>query len=316
MGILKGTKHLYSIMSSDILADNIKMRLEYGFLEIGGYTCASFNNSSTSGLTNLKGAYDNRHTGSGLSVFEGLGSWVWETGAVVPSGDPSLFRPSGVSVGATFYPTASTSGTYAHYIDYLNGRVVFDNPIPANSSVKCEYCFRDVNFYLDDDIPWRRILTNYIEQYEHTPNLQPSGLSQILKQNRIMLPCVVIEAKNRGSRGLQLGGGEIDTNVVVYHIFSDSPSLTKNITDKISEQGSTGFRLFNSNSRPAIYNYDGSLSDDAEEYKNLINPASGELFWTRAAIVKSTARHHTTISDIYVSEVAHTIEVERYLSTY
>lgn len=318
MGILKINRVFYDYSASDILADNLKTWLEYGLLETGAYTTAKFNMPSTSGLTNLKRVFDERYdgiNGSGSHVFEGMGpSWVWENITNVPSGYPGLFRPSGVYVNNVFFNVAE-SGYYSFKVDYLNGRILFNNPVPQGSSVKCEYCFRDVAIYLEDEVPWRETIQNYLNKYENAENLQPSGLCQILKDNRLWLPCIIIDAKTRDSVGIQLGGGELDTNLVVYHIFSENPSVTRGMSDIIQDQKSQTLNLFDSNKRPQTFEYDGTLSSESTTYPNLINRGSG-YFWTFGAIVSSKSRRIFNISDMFAAEVAHGIEVERYLSTY
>lgn len=80
--------------------------------------------------------------------------WVWESGAYY-SGTNGIISPisiSGVYVNNNFIlPSHPTSG---FYLDYRNGRAVFNNPIPSNSFVAMNYSYRWVQVYVADNAPW------------------------------------------------------------------------------------------------------------------------------------------------------------------
>jgi len=63
-------------------------------------------------------------------------NWVHEDG--IPSPGSGIAPPtvaSGVTVGGTFFPTATTVGAFAHSIDFPNGRVIFQTPLGKPSCV-------------------------------------------------------------------------------------------------------------------------------------------------------------------------------------
>ena len=318
MAVLKGNKNFYDYEVSDALANNLQRWLEYGLLEMGAYTVVSFN-TATSGLATLQRSHDERYGGAGR-VYEGMGpGWVWENDVNPIS--VGLDRPivaSGVHVNNTFYSTAATSGTYAHKIDFRNGRVIFDSPLPASAQVKCEYTFRDVAVYHVDGPEWKTIVQGsqtYQEQYENLSQHSPSGMAQILKQNRVWLPAVVVDVGDRTMVPLQLGGGEIASFTVDYHVFSDKPFTNRRLSDLLNNQYDQVLDLFDLNNLQFPYKHDGTLASGAVTYPVLGN-RNGPYFWTYARIadVDGGPRHSAT--DLYRSELTHTIEVDRYLITY
>jgi hypothetical protein len=313
MATLKGSRSFYDFEVSDALEYNVKSWLNYGLLEMGAYTNVQFS-LPTSGYSNLKRVKDNRYSDG--KVYEGLGAgWVWENDVspIVPLNVPIV--ASGVHVNGVFYPTSTTSGTYQHKIDYLNGRVVFTNSIASTASVKCEYSFRDVGVYSSDGPEWRTMVQNYEEKFADLETSSPSGMAQTLKQNRIWLPAVFVEIGDRTNVGLQLGGGEINNFEVEYHVFSDKAATNRKLADVLNNQYKTTITLIDINDLAFPYNYDGTVASGAVSYKVLADRDSPQ-FWTFAFIDETSGGPRDSTTDVFRSEISHTVSVDRYLSTY
>jgi hypothetical protein len=314
MGVLKGNKTFYEYEASDIVGENIKRWLEYGLLELGAYTVVSFDNP-TSGYTNLKRVKDESFGGTGR-VYEGLGpSWVWESGVSIPSGYPSIFRASGVRINSTFFPTETTTGTFAHKIDFRNGRVIFDAAIPAGSSVKCEYVMRDVDVFLHDEPKWKTIVNEYLSRFSSLDTLSPSGMAAVLKTRRIWLPTVVVEPFSSSKAPLQLGGGEIQSFDIEFHIFADRPFDNKRIIDTLTNQFETVLDLYDINEAPPQYNNNGTVHSGALPYPTL-GDRNGQYFWTFGFIETVNGDAIESSTDVYRGEVTYNVRVDRHLSTY
>lgn len=313
MSVLRGTKNFYDFDITDTLSDNIVRWLEYGLTEMGAYTLVKFD-LPTSGYTNLKKVYDDRHGGSG-KVYEGLGpSWIWEEDiSPIGSGMVAPFRASGVYVDNTFYPTASTSGAYAHTIDFRNGRVVFDSA--QSGAVQCEYAFRDVSVHVAEDDSYKRIVSEYDDKFGNLATQSPSGMAQNLKDNRVWLPAVFVRVMDADHTGLQLGGGQIAKTRVMYHVFSDMAFSNNRIVDTINNQVHKTLHIYNQNTAPQTYNYDGSVRNDAITYKNL-SLRSSPYFWTYARIQSSRGGVKEPDLDLHRGEIIQQIDVERYIGTY
>lgn len=318
MSVFRSTKSFYQYDASDILAHNLKERLKYGLLEMGAYTVVKFS-TEASGYTNLKRVRDERfsyHPSSGSS-YEGIGEhWAWETDVTsIASGISSIYVPSGIFINNTFMLTATTSGTFSHKIDFRNGRVIFDNPIPSASAVKCEYTFNDVAVYLNDDPQWKSIVDEYVTRFANIDSLSPSGMAMKLKEDRVWLPCVVVDVHSSDHTGLQLGGGELTTYRVSYHIFSDYPFIAKKLSDLLNGEENKVFNLYDVNTAAFPYNFDGSLNSGRDTYKNL-SADGNDNFWTFAHIKKSRGGVVGSITDLYRAEIINDIDVPRYISTY
>lgn len=310
---LKGTKNFYDYDITPIVAYNVREWLNYGLLEKGAFTVVKFN-LPTSGYCNLQRVQDERFGGSGR-VFEGLGpSWVWENDVSVPSGMIQPFQVSGVYINTNFVPISS-SGQFAHIIDYQNGRVIFNSTLPANTLVQAEYTFRDISIFLSDSYEWKTLQDEYWNRYDEIGMLSPSGIAQVLKDRRIWFPGIGIKVINRESRGLQLGGGEITSCDVEYHIFSDKSFSASRLADIINNQRETTLSLFDLNSAPVPLSYDGSLASGALSYK-VLSDRNTPYFWTYGYIVESENRTEGLDGDTYRIETLQTMEISRYLSTY
>ena len=315
MPIFRRTKNYYTYGSLDQLESNIVSRLDHGLVEMGAYTPIEFN-SSSSGYVNLEPSFQKSLGGEGR-VFETFGpSLVWQEGASVPSGLTSPFRPSGVWVDDVFYSTSGSNGSYSHRFDYRNGRVIFDSSIGISSKVQAEYCLNDVAVYTTDSKQWKTVVGDYSDRFVNIGNQQPSGLSSLLKENRVWLPCVFVEVgSSDSSRGLQLGGGQIDEVDLTYHIFADRPFDRKNLVNILHEDQFKKLSLYDINSAPFPLGYDGSFNPNAIEYPTLASP-DGQYFWSHAYVSTSSADSFDDSPEIYRGEVRQTVEIMRYIGTY
>jgi hypothetical protein len=311
MAVLKGNKGFYDFEVSDFLAANLKRWLDYGLLEMGAYTNVAFS-LPTSGYTNLKRTTDDRYSGT---VYEALGpNIVWEPD-VNPIGRPDKpIVASGVYVNNTFI-APSASGSYPYYIDYKLGRVIFASGLPTSASVKMEYSFSDVSTYLVDEKQWKVITEGFTKGYDELEELAPSGIAQYLKQNRVWLPAVIIDVGDRSNEPLQLGGGEINSFVVDYHICSDRAFTNRRLCDLLNNQYQTTINLFNLNDMQWPYNYNGTIASGALTYPVLANQDSA-YFWDKAFISAVVGGPRPESTDVYRGEITHTVDVDRHMITY
>lgn len=316
MSVLKGTKNFYEADVSDYVSYNLKSWLEYGLLEIGAFTRVEFSNPGTSGLCTLQSSHDDRYLDGQVYEAEGPG-WVWENDVVpINSGVLPPFQASGVYINNAFYPTVSTTGTYAHSLDFQNGKVVFNSPVNLPiGAVQAQYTFRDVAIYLSDSPHWKTIVDQYTKVYPTIAASSPSGMSELLKENRVWLPSVVIDIENRDTTGLQLGGGDYNTFDVAYHIFSDLPFSARRLMDLLCNQFEVSINLFNVENLKFPYSYDGTLVSGALTYPVLANRGNGN-FWTFARVKGSDGSVTNSNTNVYRAQCNHSIEVERNLNTF
>lgn len=311
MPVLQGSTLIYDYDLTDIVNYNIKQWLDYGLMEMGGYTTVKFN-SPSSGFTILQSVRDNSY--QDRQVYEAFGpSFAWETDVNAPSGYLPIFQVSGVYINNIFQPTSGI-GVFQHNIDYKHGRVIFALPVPSGTTVKCEYTFKNIDVFTCDSFKWKTIVDQYEQRYNSEQTLSPSGMASILKANRVWLPCIAIESTLMNKKGLQLGGGDIDNCEIDFHIFADNPFIVNRICNALNNQFEKQFPLFNINTMPPVYNFNGSIASGALTYP-VLAAQNSPYFWTHLQITSANGGPKGTFSDLYRGEVTLRAEVLRYLST-
>lgn len=247
---LKSVSNISDILLSKSLELNLSAHFQWGLLGIGGF----FNiNVPTSGAyggdqSRLRLVTEDSNYTSGR-VWEGFRSdWVWETGVEYP------YQPihvSGVWVNSVFYPTVSTTGAYAHHVEYPAGRVVFNSAIATNSTVQASYSFRYVHFTHGSVPWWRQVQTRSLRNDDAHFLTQGSGAWSLLSQNRIQLPAVIVDAApncRTSAVGYELGSMvAIRSQDVMFHILAEEPDTAKNLHDLIISQNEKSIFLFDVN---------------------------------------------------------------------
>src|SRR5690606_24942466 len=114
--------------------------------------------------------------------------WIWEDNAEYEDKNSITHSPievSGVYINGNF----SSSG---FYIDYPNGRVVFDDV--QTGPVQAEYSYRVVQTLISSREPWFKELQAGSFRVDDTGfSVVGSGGWNTLAQSRVQLPAVVIE---------------------------------------------------------------------------------------------------------------------------
>ncbi len=216
-------------------------------------------------------------------VWEGFRKqWIWQSGV---NADVQPISISGVKVNGTFYPS-STSGTYAHKIDYPNGRIIFANAISTSATVLVEHSFSHYQFYTADSPWWQNIQKNSYRIDDATFHLNASGIWSVPPEQRVQLPCVVIEATpNVRKRPFEIGSHHHWHNQEIRaHIITETRQDMKWIVDVLGGQYGTVINLFSKASMVASGVYpinmvDGSLSSNVGNYPDFVAnyPAHREL---------------------------------------
>ncbi len=173
-------------------------------------------------------------------------NWVYESGL---ESTRQPIQVSGIYVDGGFHSVAST-GQYAHHIDYFNGRVVFDTPIPVNSVVQANYSYKRIGLY-DESFPWFNSVV--FDEYGTEPSTQilPSGVSNLLKNHGIQLPLILVE----GVASQRLVPRELgNVSQWVYqdflmHVIAENSQDRNNIVDILVRQKDKSFYLFDCNRR-------------------------------------------------------------------
>lgn len=239
-----------SNVGDSLLMDQVEANLtdffQWGFLSVGGFFNVTIPTSGYYGGNQhqLRLCEDTYYSQG--QVWEGFRKdWVWETG-VANARQP--IRVSGVYVNGAFHSIAST-GNYAHSIDYPRGRVVFNQAIPANSTVTCEYSYRLFQVTTADTPWWQQLQSNSFRVDDSQFMQFGSGAWSVLSDNRIQLPAVIIEAvPDFSAYGKQLGDYSqwVTQDVNVHVLTEDRPNM-KFLASAIEAQKDKVLLLFDKN---------------------------------------------------------------------
>lgn len=274
---LVGVENTQDSKLSNILLDNFLLFYDWGLLYKGGYNNVYIPQSGMYGGTKhvLKPANDPNYAAN--QVWQGFRrNWVWETGVDRTTQPVQI---SGIYRGSTFLPFTynASSGFYVgsgYRIDYPNGRVIFNSPIPATSVVQLNFSYKWASVQKAEGIPFFRQIeqaNNKLDQF-----FTSSGDWIQLGQNRVSMPAIFIEnIKKRTYEPYQLGGGQYANTDMLMYVVTDKLSTNTDILDMISYQNDRVIQLFNTNtvskSGDLAINYNGDLVSKNNSYPTLIN---------------------------------------------
>ncbi len=288
---------------TDQLQYNLKWFLDWGLLNRGAYSIYEYDSASwyDSDESQLHVVPDERYEQG--RVWEGAGrEWVWESGVSLGSGAVDPFRVSGVYIDGDFYPKTQT-GINRHHIDYLNGRIIFDEPKNAGDDIRAEYTRRSVHVGFADEPDFRLMMLNAVEEF--LMDSSPSGTPA--REHQIWLPSVFIELTSGKQRGLQLGGGQIKTRYVTFHIFADNPSDRNLLMDWIDYQSRTTFWMADLNNITFPFDQYGDIVDGVTNWVNM----ASSYPWKRLRVIDSeSAKINSLNAQLFRARVTWEIEVE------
>lgn len=287
---LKGITEIGNYTYSEQLEKNLVEYLNWGLLNIGSFWNVEIGQSGHYGgdLSRLRPVQDPRYANG--KIWEGSRqNWIWESGLDYGT-QPNVV--SGIYVDSVFYPTATTTGTYAHRIHYPFGQVIFNNPISTGSIVQCKHSFKYIGVY-DSDANWFREIMYNSFRVDNPSFLTGSGMWSVLAQNRVQLPAIVVKiTSDRTFKGAELGGAMNMHLGTEFHIFAETPSDEKKLTDILCGLTEKSIHAINfnyirtNNLYPLLPN--GSLASGAKTYSNLID--SGDARWQDIIFDKFTGQ--------------------------
>jgi hypothetical protein len=293
---LKGFNNIFETTLNNELQDNIIEFLDWALLEKGNYFNVSLNETAPNGQDySLLRLSSNEHYLIG-QAWEGFRkNWVWQSGifydpAPIVGTNNTVPGISGVYVNDMFYPS-TTTGTYSHAVDYFNGRVIFNNPIPTGSKVQVEHSYKYINIIYANNLPWLREIQ--YRTYEPTPmflNLD-KGDFILPAEMRVQLPSIAVEiVPRRTLRGYQLGGGQFVDTDILFHCIAEDEMTRNKLIDIISLQNDKTILMFNSNtianSGDFPLDYRGIPVSGALRYPDLLQKYASNRIRFKNAIVQ------------------------------
>lgn len=304
---LKGLNNIFEQTLNNELQDNIIEFLDWGLLEKGNYFNVTLGETAPNGSDySLLSLSNNSNYTSGQAWDSFRKNWVWQSGVgyspepLVGTND-AIPGISGVYVDDTFYPS-DTTGSYAHKVDYFNGRIIFDSPIPTGSKVQAEYSYKYINVVYSNAIPWLR-------EIQYNSN-EPGNTSNLPSEMIVQLPAIAVEiVPRRTMRGFQLGGGQFVYTDVLFHCLAEDEMTRNKLVDIISLQNDKSIFTFDSNrladSGAFPLDYNGVPVSGALRYPELVDYYRGERLRFQNSIVQGM---ELVNSNFYAGIVRTTVE--------
>ena len=261
---------------SNILLDNFVALYDWGLLDKGQFYNINIPESGIYGGDRHKLRLADDPNYNDGQVWEAYRqNWVWETGISATTEQPT--RISGVFVDNTFYATGNVTKPF--YVDYPNGRVVFDTALASTNAVHLEYSHKWVQVVPAQGVPWFRQIQQGSFRSEEGFQVSGSGGWIQLGQTRIQLPAIAIEVVPATSlEGYQLGGGQWVNSDLVFYVMSENHWECTNLMDSILYQNDRTVHLFNPTavaiSGVFPFNYRNELNENAIPsglYPNMID---------------------------------------------
>tara|TARA_Y100000401_G_scaffold90354_1_gene75940 strand:- start:238 stop:1236 length:999 start_codon:yes stop_codon:yes gene_type:complete len=266
---------------------NLKSFLDYGFLAAGGFINVQASGNNVHGMSQYR-LYPVNDTNykQGQVWQTARKNWVHESGIGGPlvyggvhgSGYGSNNAPiyiSGLVIDSLQY-NDEVAGTYAHKLNYRDGRVIFDTAIPTNTKIDLNYSYKWVQVYDYSEAEWwKEIQYNTDSNTDHL-NRKDKGDFFVDPKHRVQLPAIVIETVPRSfSSPYRLGDHSmvLDQDVLV-HVVAQNHYDRNNITDMVRLQQDRVLNMYDVNtvSKSGVYtyNFDGTLNASRLDYKSLV----------------------------------------------
>lgn len=288
---------------TDQLQYNLKWFLDWGLLNNGAYGIYEVDQSSffNQDEARLRPVQDERYEQG--RVWEGLGrEWVWESGVSMGSGFINPARVSGIQINSVFYPTTST-GINRHHVDYLEGRIIFDEPKSLTDDIRASYTRRSVHVGFADDSDFRVIMLNAVEDF--LQDTLPSGTPS--REHQVWFPSIFVEVTDGKQRGQQLGGGQIKTRNVVFHIFADHPQDRNLLMDWVDYQSRTGFYMADLNNLTAMFDEFGDINPGITNWPDMVTQHP----WKKLRVIDSKSSKINSLNEkIYRARVTWQTEID------
>lgn len=280
--IFKNVSTISEELMLNSIEANLKMFLDWGFLNIGGWFDVSINeNTIQNNLYDRLVPSEDKSYPAGKAWDGVRKDWVWEQNI-------SFNNKSPVAISSILVNNTSIPNDNSQYIvNYPLGRIIFNNPLPANSVVKAAYSYRYVQVYRANDSEWFNIIQNNGLSTNKPINRLTNGSWKIGNNHTVQLPAIVIEAlpKSR-SKPHEIGsGGLILEQDFAFHILADSKNDRNKLVDILRLQQDLTIWLFNINAllkdNKYPLNYNGSLKNNPIMYPTIVAEYPWKKCWLK-----------------------------------
>jgi len=238
--------------------------------------------------------------------------FVYESGVPLDGTNVSAgpIESSGVYVAGAF--RATDDPEFSHTIDYINGRVIFDNAIPLDTEVHMDFAAREVRVGFEHDFN-QQLDKGYLNsKYRNNPLtsyqlVYPSG-------NLQPFPAVFIEVADRQFSAYELGNrSAVITDQIKFHVWAQTDLERDNIVDILSSQWRKNVPIIDFNKAPLpLSGILNTLSYEYVPYQEMLR--NRELITTVGS--GTPVRYNSYINDVQVMNLPSAEEYERALVVY
>jgi len=282
----KGVSSFDQSLITDELVGGLVDWFDWCFLGIGGFFNVYIPTSGNYGGSQHVLRLTDDPYFSGGQTWEGFrGNWVYETG-ISYSYQP--IQISGIYVNNSFQPLGNS-----YYINYPLGRVVFNNPIASNSTVSLEYSYKFFNVYRGDAQWFRQLMTDSFRLDSPDFFQYGSGVWSVLRQERVELPALIVDAvPRRRISPYQLGGGSWVHQDLHFYILAETSFDRNFLVDVVTLQQEKAINLLDRNGM-------NSANAFPLDYKGV--PQSG--FLTYPALMNQYGGHYMRFENMISQDI-------------
>jgi hypothetical protein len=290
----KGIDNISQDLLLNILEANFKMYLDWSFLKIGSWINAEKpNNTIYDKNSHYKLIPVNDISYNDGQIWQGIRKdWVWETNIDYSSVSPIVI--SDISINNTVIPK---NGNFI--VNYPDGLVIFNNPIPTSSVVELNYSYRFVQVYRASESPWFNLI-QYSSFNTANEDIKQTNTGEwaIGSHHRIQLPCIIIESIPRSrSRPYELGNSLLWLEQdLVFYVLAENKNDRNKLLDIIRLQQDSTLQLFDTNkvaqNDAFPLDYNGDIKPTPLMYPNLIDQYSWrKCFIKNVNLVELDSKH-------------------------
>lgn len=275
-------------LEDTLLRQGLYINVDAGQIDIYG--------NDISGLTSI---IDDPTYSSGTVWQSAFKNWVHESGITVT--ESGLLTPSicsGVYVNGTFY--AKTSGdpafsaTFAHTIDFTNGRIIFDNP--QNAPVQATFSYKLVT--IDNADAFENENQPLLIETAYKDNPLQTGVQVYPSEQSRTLPAIFIDMGDRTSRGYELGSVSLIAELRgVFHIWSRDNFTLDMIEDILADAQHTTLVGIDFNRAEYPLNEKGDKNVGFTSYSEMAD-INHPLRWRRIYLDEISTREQSALYEI------------------
>lgn len=278
------------------------MFLDHAFLSIGAWSDVDINQTNfiTSSISKLEMDEDPAFK-RGRSWISAKKDWIYDTNITYNSKNP-------ISIEDIQINNSSINSGY--YIDYINGRIIFDQPKSPQSIIKLSYSYANIQTYRSSDCPWWKIIESGVIEPK---DMKSTGYNEwtIGPYHKIQMPCIVIDAVPRArSLPYELGSKSLKIEQdVLFNILAENKNDRNQLIDIIRLQQDNTIWLFDTNKaaqdNKLPLDHKGSINPNGLNYSELIN----QYKWAKTNITNVVLSEIMSINGIYEGVARATFEI-------